>query len=158
MPINRADAKTAGKSLRVTIQCERVSDIQVMHVQAPKLPPALQRVATTPVWGSETPVGFRHVKVNRLGSDRRAHTLGVASFQFSNGRSAEESNVALLRTHTAAAGFAHKAAEHPIVGPFHVRAIAIRRFAVVVLAYTATGAKKLLALAVAHLRRSEGWP
>lgn len=128
-----------------------------MLAQTVQLPPALQRVATTTVLASERPAGFRHVKIIRQGPNRRAHTLGVVSIQFSNGRYAEATNDALLRSHLAAVRFVHKATRDATVGPFHVRASAIRRFAVVVMAYTTTGAKKLLALALAHLRRSEGW-
>jgi hypothetical protein len=128
-----------------------------MLAQAPKLPPALRRIATTPVLASERPAGFRHVKIIRSGPSRRAHTLGSVSFQFSNGASAEQTNDALLRTHAAAARLARLEAREPIIGPFHVRSLAIRRFAVVVMAYRASGARTLLALAVAHLRRSEGW-
>jgi hypothetical protein len=128
-----------------------------MFAQLPTLPPAVQRIATTPVLASERPAGFRHVKIIRRGPDRRAHTLGAVSSQFSNGNSAEQTNDALLRTHAAAVRLAHLEARDPIVGPFHVRAVAIRRFAVVVMAYSATGAKTLLAKAIAHLRRSEGW-
>jgi hypothetical protein len=128
-----------------------------MLARAPSLPPALQRIATTPVLASERPHGFRHVKVIRSGPDRRAHTLGSVSIQFSNGTSAEQANDALLRTHAAAARLARLEAREPTIGPFHVRSVAIRRFAVVVMAYTTRGAKILLALAVKHLRRSEGW-
>lgn len=128
-----------------------------MLAQVPTLPPALQRVASTPVLASERPAGFSRVKIIRRGANRRAHTLGAVSIQFSNGTSAEQTNDALLRTHAAAVRFAHLEARDPIVGPFHVRAVAIRRFAVVVMAYSATGAKTLLAQALAHVRRSEGW-
>jgi hypothetical protein len=128
-----------------------------MLAQVPKLPPALQRIATTPVLASEKPAGFRQVKIIRRGPNRRAHTLGSVSIQLSNGHFAEQSNDAVLATHTAAARLVRLEARDPVVGPFHVRAVAIRRFAVVVMAYTAGGAKALLALAVAHLRRSEGW-
>jgi hypothetical protein len=132
-------------------------DIEGMFAQTPTLPPALQRIATTPVLASERPAGYRHVKVIRIGPNRQAHTVGLVSVQFSNGHSAEATNYVLLKRHAAAVRFAHKAAPDPTVGPFQVRVLAIRRFAVVVMAYTATGAKTLLGLAVAHLRRSEGW-
>lgn len=125
--------------------------------QPPTLPPALQRIARTPVLASEKPRGFGHVKIIRRGPNRRAHTLGSVSIQFSNGTSAEQTNDALLRTHAAAVRLAHLEAREPIVGPFHVRSIALRRFAIVVMAYTTRGSKNLLAQAVAHLRRSEGW-
>jgi hypothetical protein len=128
-----------------------------MLAQSPMLPPAVQRIVTTPVLASERPAGFRQVKIIRLPPNRRARTLGAVSIQFSNGHSAEQTNDALLATHAAAVRFAGLESRDPTVGPFHVRAVAVRRFAVVVMAYTATGAKTLLALAVAHLRRSEGW-
>ena len=128
-----------------------------MLAQVPTLPPALQRIATTPVLASERPAGFSHVKIIRRGPNRRAHTLGSVTVQFSNRTSAEQTNDALLKTHAAAVRLARLEARISIVGPFHVRSVAIRRFAVVVMAYTTRGAKTLLALAVAHLCRSEGW-
>ncbi|HXJ70655.1 MAG TPA: hypothetical protein VNM39_17265 [Verrucomicrobiae bacterium] len=97
------------------------------------------------------------MKIIRQGPNRRARTLGAVSIQFSNGHSAEATNDALLGTHEAAIRLARREARDPIVGPFHVRAVAIRRFAVAVMAYSTAGAKTLLALALAHLRRSEGW-
>jgi hypothetical protein len=128
-----------------------------MLVQVPTLPPALQRIAAKPVLRSERPVGFRHVKVIRLAPNRHLHTLGAVRIDFSNHHSTESTSDALLRTHAAAVRLARIEAHTKIVGPFHVRSVAIRRFAVAVAAYTGTGAKHLLALAVAHLRRSEGW-
>jgi hypothetical protein len=51
----------------------------MMLAQAPQLPPALQRIAATPVLASERPAGFLHVKITRLGPNKRAHTLAQAS-------------------------------------------------------------------------------
>ena len=128
-----------------------------MLAQVPKLPPAVQRIATKPVLAFERPVGFRHVKVIRLAPNRRLHTLGAVRIDFSNRHATESTSDALLRTHAAAIRLARIEAHTKVVGPFRVRSVAIRRFAVAVAAYTGTGAKHLLALAVAHLRRSEGW-
>ena len=127
-----------------------------MLAQAP-IPPPLHRLAITPVLVSERPAGFSHVKIIRQGPNPRAHTLGSVSIQFSNAHSAVQTNDALLATHAAAVGLAHLETQDRTVGPFHLQAVAIRRFAVVVMAYTTDDAKSLLALAVAHLRRSEGW-
>ncbi|HEY5693520.1 MAG TPA: hypothetical protein VIR14_03350 [Gaiellaceae bacterium] len=95
------------------------------------------------------------MKIVRRGPDRRAHTLGSVTVKFSR-TSAEQTNDALLKTHAAAVRLARlEARDSSSAVPSS--SVAIRRFAVVVMAYTARGAKTLLALAVAHLRRSEGW-
>ena len=126
-----------------------------MLAAAPKLPPALQRIATTPVLASERPAGFPHLKITRLGPNKRAHTLGIVRIDFSNRHTSESAGYALMRTHAAAIRFAHKAETIQTGGLFYTRAVAIRRFAVAVTATTAANAKALLALALAHLRRSE---
>jgi hypothetical protein len=126
-----------------------------MLAQAPKLPPALQRVATTPVLASERPAGFAHVKVTRLGADRRIHTLGVVRIDFSNSHTSESASYALMRTHAAARRLAHREATFKTGGLFHTRAVAVGRFALGVTATTKARAKTLLALALSHLRRSE---
>lgn len=126
-----------------------------MLAQAPKLPPALQRIATTPVRASERPAGFAHLKITRLGPNKRAHTLGIVRIDFSNRHTSESAGFALLRTHAAAVRFAHKADTIKTGGLFYTRAVAIRRFAVAVTATTAAKAKALLALALVHFRRSE---
>lgn len=125
-----------------------------MVAQTPKLPPPLQRIATTPVIASERPAGFPHVKITRLGPNKRAHTLGIVRIDFSNQHTSESAGFALMRTHAAAVRFAHQAATVNL-GGFHTKAVAIQRFAVAVTATTAAKAKSLLALARAHLRRSE---
>lgn len=126
-----------------------------MLAQTPNLPPVLQRIATTPVLASERPAGFVHVKITRLGPNKRAHTLGIVRIDFSNRHTSESAGYALLRTHAAAIRFAHEAATIKTGGLFFTKAVAIRRFAVAVTATTAANAKTLLALALAHLRRSE---
>lgn len=126
-----------------------------MLAQAPKLPATLQRIASTPVLASERPAGVTHVKITRLGPNKRAHTLGIVRIDFSNRHTSESAGFALLRTHAAAVRFAHQAATIDTGGLFHTKAVAIRRFAVAVTARTAAKAKTLLALALAHLRRSE---
>jgi hypothetical protein len=80
-----------------------------MLAQTPKLPPALQRIATTPVPASERPPGFLHVKITRLGPNKRAHTLGIVRIDFSNRHTSESAGYALLKTHTAAVRFARQA-------------------------------------------------
>ena len=134
---------------------ETVADIRTMLAQLPKLPPALQRIATTPVLASERPAGFHHVKITRLGPNKQAHTLGIVRIDFSNQHTSESAGFALLKTHDAAIRFARQAATINLGGAFHTRAVAIRRFAVAATATTAAKAKGLLALALAHLRRSE---
>jgi hypothetical protein len=126
-----------------------------MLAQLPKLPPALERIATTPVLASERPAGFPDVKITRLGPNNRAHTLGIVRIDFSNPHMSESAGFALLRTHAAATRFANQAANINVGGVFHTKAVAIGRFAVAVTATTAAKAKALLAQAVAHLRRSE---
>ena len=56
----------------------------MMFAQAPNLPPALERIATTPVLASERPAGFPHVTLTRLAPTRRIHTLGGVRVDFSN--------------------------------------------------------------------------
>jgi len=126
-----------------------------MLAQTPKLPPALQRIATTPVLASERPAGFPHVKVTRLAAERRIHTLGGVRIDFSNSRTSESASYALMRTHAAALRLAHREATIKTGGLFHTRAVAVGRFTVGVTATTKAKAKTLLALALSHLRRSE---
>jgi hypothetical protein len=121
----------------------------------PTLPPALERIATTPVLASERPPGFPHVKVTRLGADRRIHTLGGVRIDFSNRHVSESESYALMRTHAAALRLAHREATSPTAGLFHTRAVAVGRFAIAVAAKTKAETRALLALALAHLRRSE---
>lgn len=127
-----------------------------MLAQTPNLPPALQRIATTPVLASERPAGFLHVKVTRLAANGRIHTLGGVRIDFSNSRASESESYALMRTHAAAVALAHREATFRTAGLFYTRAVAVGRFAVGVTATTKSGAKAFLALALAHLRRSEG--
>ncbi len=126
-----------------------------MLAQAPKLPPALERIATTPVLASEKPAGYPHVKITRLAANRRIHTLGGVRIDFSNSHASESESYALLRTHAAALRLAHTEATVKTGGLFHTRAVAVGRFAVGVTATTKAQAKTFLSLAVAHLRRSE---
>ena len=126
-----------------------------MFAQTPQLPPLLERIATTTVIASEKPTGFPHVKITRLGPNKREHTLGIVRIDFSNQHTSESAGFALLTTHAAATRFAHQAATLNTGGVFHTKAVAVRRFAVAVTATTAANAKTLLALALAHLRRSE---
>jgi hypothetical protein len=126
-----------------------------MLAQAPKLPPALERIATTPVLAAEKPAGYPHVKITRLAADRRIHTLGGVRIDFSNSHASESESYALLRTHAAALRLAHTEATVKTGGLFHTRAVAVGRFAVGVTATTKAKAKTFLALALAHLRRSE---
>jgi hypothetical protein len=126
-----------------------------MLTQVPKLPLPLERIATTPVLASERPTGFTQVKITRLGPNARIHTLGIVRIDFSNRHTSESAGYALLRTHAAAIRFAHTAAAVKTGGLFSTKAVAIRRFVVAVTAASAAGAKTLLALALAHLQRSE---
>ena len=126
-----------------------------MLVQAPQLPPALERIATTPVLASERPSGFPHLKIVRLGANRHIHTLGLVRFDFSNRHSSNSASFALMRTHSAAVRLAHTEATLNTGGLFRARAVAVGRFAVGVATTTTAQAKTLLALALAHLRRSE---
>jgi hypothetical protein len=126
-----------------------------MLAQAPKLPPALERIATTPVLAAEKPAGYPHVKITRLAANRRIHTLGGVRIDFSNSHASESESYALLRTHAAALRLAHTEATVKTGGLFHTRALAVGRFAVGVTATTKAKAKTFLSLAVAHLRRSE---
>jgi hypothetical protein len=126
-----------------------------MLAQIPTLPPALQRIAETPVLASEKPAGFPQVKVTRLAADRRIHTLGVVRIDFSNSHASESASYALMRTHAAALRLAHTEATLKTGGLFHTQAVAVGRIAVGVTATTKEQAKTFLALALSHLRRSE---
>ena len=126
-----------------------------MFAQVPKLPPPLQRIATTPVLASERPAGFPHVKITRLAANRHVHTLGAVRIDFINRHASESASYALMRTHAAALRLARREATVQTGGLFHIRAVASGRFAVGVTATTKAKAKILLALALAHLRRSE---
>jgi len=126
-----------------------------MLVQTPQLPPALERIATTPVLASETPPGFHLAKVTRLAADARIHTLGGVRIDFSNSHGSESESFALMRTHAAAARFAQTEASYTRPGLFYTQAVAVGSS---VIGVTATGkaqAKAFLALALAHFRRSE---
>lgn len=126
-----------------------------MLAQPPSLPPALERIATTPVLASEKPAGFPHVTVIRLAANRHIHTLGTVRIDFSNSHASQSASYALMRTHAAAVRLAHTEAAVNTGGLFHTRAVAVGRFAVGVAATTKAKAKTFLALALAHLRRSE---
>jgi hypothetical protein len=123
--------------------------------QTPNLPPALQRIATTPVLAAERPPGFTHVKVTRLAPNRRIHTLGGVRIDFSNSHASVSASFALMRTHTAARRLAHTEATVKTGGLFHTGAVAVGRFAVGVTAKKKAQVKAMLALALSHLRRSE---
>jgi hypothetical protein len=97
------------------------------------------------------------VKVTRLAPNKRVHTLGGVRFDFSKGGTSESESYALVKTHVAAVALARREAKIDLGGLFYTRATAIRRFAVGVTAKTPAKAKAFLALAVARLRRSEGW-
>jgi len=129
--------------------------MEVMLAQAPNLPPALQRIATTPVLASEKPAGFTHVKITRLGANPKIHTLGGVRIDFSNSRGSESASYALMRTNAAAGRLARREASFNTGGLLHTRAVAVGRFAVAVIATTKAEARTFLALALAHLRRSE---
>lgn len=126
-----------------------------MLAQTSTLPPALQRIATTPVLASERPAGYPQVKIARLAANRHIHTLGGVRIDFSNSHASESASYALMRTHAAALRLAHTEATFKTGGLFHTRAVAVGRFAVAVTATTKEKAKTFLALALAHLRRSE---
>jgi len=100
------------------------------------MPPALQRIATTPVLASERPSGFPHVKVTRLAPTRRIHTLGGVRIDFSNSHASESASYALMRTHAAALRLARTEATFKTGGLFHTRAVAVGRLAVGVTATT----------------------
>jgi hypothetical protein len=127
----------------------------MMLAQTPTLPPALERIATTPVLASEKPAGFPNIKITRLGPNRHIHTLGTVRIDFSNSHASQSASYALMRTHAAALRLAHTEAMTKTGGLFHVRAVTVGRFAVGVTAITKAKAKTFLALAIAHLRRSE---
>jgi hypothetical protein len=126
-----------------------------MLAQTPKLPPALERIATTPILASERPAGFPHAKITRLAAEPRIHTLGGVRIDFSNSHASESASYALMRTHAAAVRLAHREATVATGGLFHTRAVAVGRFAVAVTALTKAKATTFLSLALSHLRRSE---
>src|SRR5215469_15983676 len=120
-----------------------------MLAQAPTLPPALQRLATTTVLASESPAGFPHVKITRLAANRHVHTLGAVRIDFSNSHASESESYALLKTRAAARRLARRETSVPTGGLFGVAATASGRFAIAVTATTKSKAKALLALALA---------
>jgi hypothetical protein len=129
--------------------------MQVMLTQTPQLPPALQRIARTPVLASEKPAGYPQVKITRLAANRHIHTLGGVRIDFSNSHATESASYALMRTHAAALRLAHTEATVKTGGLFCTRAVAVGRVAVGVTATSKAKARTFLALALAHLRRSE---
>jgi hypothetical protein len=126
-----------------------------MVAQMLTFPPALERIARAPILASEMPAGLTHVKVSRLPADPRYHTLGAVRIDFSGARTSDSASFALLRTNAAAVHLAQTEASVKTGSLFHVRAVAVGRFAVAVVAKTVTEARTLLRLAVAHLRRSQ---
>jgi hypothetical protein len=66
-----------------------------MIAQSPKLPPAVERIATTPVLASERPAGFPHVKITRVAANH-IHTLGGVRIDFSNSHASESASYALM--------------------------------------------------------------
>jgi hypothetical protein len=124
------------------------------HAESP--PPALERIATTPVLAAERPTGFPRVKILRLAPEPRIHTLGGVRLDFSNSHASISASYALLRTSAAATRLAQFEANVNTAGLFKVKAVAVGRFVVGVTGRTAAEAGALLRLAVAHLRRSEG--
>ena len=125
-----------------------------MFVQMQTLPPALERLAKTPVLASEMPSGFSRVKIVRLAPNPTLGTLGAVRVDFVSAHTIESASYALLRTNAAALHLAQTEAKVNGGSLVRVRAVAVGRFAVAVAAETAAGASSLLHLAVAHLRRS----
>lgn len=115
----------------------------------------LQKLAAAPVLTSEMPAGFARAKIVTLAPVARFHTLGGVRIDFSNGSTTESAGYELLKSNAAAAQFVRMASRFNGGSLFHVRAIAVGRFAVAVTATTSAGAGALLQLAVAHLKRSE---
>src|ERR1700756_4039186 len=118
-----------------------------MIAQSPNLPPAVERIATTPGLASERPAGFPPGKITPA-ANRPIHTLGGVRIDFSNSHATESASYALMRTHAAALRLAHTEATFKTAGLFHTGAVAIGRFAVGVTATTKAEAKILLGLAV----------
>jgi hypothetical protein len=141
--------------LPALIRRGKPADREVVLAQTPNLPPALLRIATTPVLAAERPAGFPHAKITRLAANRRIHTLGGVRIDFSNSHASISASYALLRTHAAARRLAQREATFHTAGLVYTRAVAVRRFAVGVAATTKAQAKTLLALALSHFRRSE---
>jgi hypothetical protein len=125
-----------------------------MFTQMQALPPTLERLANTPVLASEMPSGFTRTKLFRFAPNPKLGTLGVVRIDFVNAHTTESASYALTRTNAAAVHLAQREAKVSGGSLFHVRAVAVGRFAVAVAAVTATTATSLLRLAVAHLRRS----
>jgi hypothetical protein len=125
-----------------------------MLAQMSAVPATLQKLAKTPVLTSEMPAGFPRAKIVQLAPNQRLHTLGGVRIDFSNTHTTESESFALLKTNAAALHLARTEANVNGGSLFHVRAVAVGRFAVAVTAVTAGEASSLLRLAVAHLRRS----
>ena len=122
---------------------------------AQNLPPALQRIATTPILASERPAGFPHVKIIRLAANRHIHTLGGVRIDFSNSHATVSTSYALTRTRAAAVRLARSEQTYRAKGLFYARAVAVGRFTIGAIASTAAKAQTLLGLAMAHFRRSQ---
>ena len=126
-----------------------------MFAQAHVLPPPLEKLATTPVLASELPPGFRLAKIVKLAPNQQIATLGGVRIDLTSGHTTESEGFALMKTDAAATRLAQKEAKISGGSLFHVRAVAVGRFAIAVTAVTASDASNLLRLAVAHLRRSD---
>src|ERR1700751_5653371 len=118
-----------------------------MLAQPVRLPPALERIATTPVLASEKPAGFPRVKVTRLAANQHIHTLGGVRIDFSNSHASQSASYALMRTHAAALRLARRETTITTGGLFHIRAVAVGPFAVAVAAGTEAKTETVLDLA-----------
>jgi hypothetical protein len=125
-----------------------------MLAQAQVLPPPLHKLAATPVLASEMPPGFTRTKIVLLAPNARLHTLGAVRIDFFTSHANISASYALTKTNAAAVRLAHTEASISGGSLFHVRALAVGRFAIAVTGRTVAEASNLLRLAVAHLRRS----
>jgi hypothetical protein len=127
-----------------------------MFAQTPPTPPALVKLAATPVLASEMPPGFTRVKIVRLPPVARVHLLGGVRLDFSNAHTTVGASFALLTTPAAALALVNRAAKVNGGALFSVKAIAVGRWAIAVTALNRSRASALLRLALAHFRRAEG--
>jgi hypothetical protein len=122
--------------------------------QAQVLPPPLQRLAATPVLASEMPPGFTRTKIVQRGPNQKYGTLGGVRIDFFTKNANISAGYALMKTNAAAVRFAKFEGKISGGSLFHMREVAVGRFAIAVTGRTVSEASELLRLAVAHLRRS----
>jgi hypothetical protein len=126
-----------------------------MFAQVP-LPPALEKLAVTPVLASEMPAGFARAKIIRLPVVARFHTLGTVRIDFSYAHGTDSASYTLTRTAADARRLVKTEEAFNTRHLVFVRAVTVGKFAIVAGGATAAKASAMLQTALAHFRRVEG--